>query len=220
MKVIYGKQVYSTLKEVVDPKHTAILVIDFQKDYCSPGGYFDKAGIDISNAQKVLPNMIRLIDEGRKRGVKIVWIQNTTLKNGVGESPAWLYLKAKAGLAEPVPYTLEDDWGQEFVDGLVRQPGEPLVKKHRSSAFVNTDLDLILRSMLVDSVICIGTVTGGCVMMTALNANHYNYYTVVASDCVCSPAGSPWSDLGEPAVNIMRVLLEVVPSDEILKAWA
>ena len=220
MKVIYGKQVYSTLKEVVDPKHTAILVIDMQKDYCSPGGYFDKAGIDISNAQKTLPNMIRLIDEGRKCGAKVVWLQNTTLKDGLSDSPAWLYLKAKAGLAKPVPYTLEGDWGQEFTEGLVRQPGEPLVKKHRSSAFVNTDLDLILRSLLVESVICIGTVTGGCVMVTALNAIHYNYYTVVASDCVCAPTSAPWSDLGEPALNILRIFTEVVPSDEILKVWA
>lgn len=220
MKVIYGKQVYSTLKEVVAPKHTAILVIDMQKDYGSPGGYFDKAGIDITNAQKTLPNMIRLIDEGRKRGAKIVWIQNTTLRDGLSDSPAWLYMKAKAGLSKPVPYTIEGDWGQEFAEGLVMKPDEPLIKKHRSSAFVNTDLDLILRSLLVESVVCTGTITGGCVMLTALNAMHYNYYTVVASDCVCAPASPPWSALGEPALDILRILTEVATSDEILKAWA
>jgi len=220
MKVLYGKQVYSTLQEVVNPKHTAILVIDMQKDYCSPGGYFDKVGIDISNAQKILPNLIRLVDEGRKRGVKIVWIQNTTLKNGLSDSPAWLYLKAKAGLTEPTPYTVEGEWGQQFAEGLVPQPGEPLVKKHRSNAFVNTDLELILRSLLVESVICTGTVTGACVMGTALNALYHNFYSVVASDCVCAPSSPPWSDLGEPALNILKVLSEVVSSDEILKVWA
>jgi nicotinamidase-related amidase len=220
MKVIYGKQVFSTLQEVVDPKHTAILVIDMQKDYCSPGGYFDKAGIDITHAQKTLPNMIRLIDEGRKRGVKVVWIQNTTLKGGLSDSPAWLYLKAKAGLSKPVPYTLDGEWGQEFAEGLVRKPGEPLVQKHRSSAFVNSDLDLILRSLLVESVICTGTITGACVMLTALNAMHYDYYSVTVSDCVCAPSTPPWCDLGEPALNILKVLVEVVTSDEILKAWA
>jgi nicotinamidase-related amidase len=220
MKKIYGKQVYSTLKEVVDPRHTAILVIDMQKDYCSKGGYLDKAGIDLTNGQKTLPRVIKLVDEGRKNGVKIVWIQNTTLKDGLSDSPAWLYLKAKAGLSKPVPYTLEGDWGQEFVEGLVMKPGEPLIKKHRSSAFVSTDLDLILRSLLVESVICAGTITGGCVMMTALNAMHYNYYTVVARDCVFAPAApAAWAALGEPALDIMKLLAEVTTSDEIFKAW-
>lgn len=220
MKEIYGKQVYSTLKEVVNPRHTAILVIDMQKDYCSKGGYFDKAGIDLTNGQKTLPRVIKLVDEGRKNGVKIVWIQNTTLKDGLSDSPAWLYLKAKAGLSKPVPYTLEGDWGQEFVEGLVMKPGEPLIKKHRSSAFVSTDLDLVLRSLLVESVICAGTVTGGCVMMTALNAMHHNYYTVVARDCVCAPAApAAWAALGEPALDIMKLLAEVTTSDEIFKAW-
>jgi nicotinamidase-related amidase len=220
MKEIYGKQVYSTLEEVVNPRHTAILVIDMQKDYCSKGGNFDKAGIDITNGQKTLPKVIKLVDEGRKNGVKIVWIQNTTLKDGLSDSPAWLYLKAKTGLDKPVPYTLEGDWGQEFVEGLVMKPGEPLIKKHRSSAFVSTDLDLVLRSLSVESVICAGTVTGACVMMTALNAMHYNYYTVVPRDCVCAPAApAAWAALGEPALDIMKLLTEVTTSDEIFKAW-
>ena len=220
MKEISGKQVYSTLTEVVNPKHTAILVIDMQKDFCSKGGYFDKAGIDITNGQKTLPRMIRLVDAGRENGVKIVWIQNTTLRDGLSDSPAWLYLKVKAGLSKPGPYTLDGDWGQELAEGLAMKPGEPLVQKHRSSAFVSTDLDLILRSLMVQSVICIGTVTGGCVMMTALNAMHYNYYTVVASDCVCAPAApAVWAALGEPALDIMRLLAEVTTAEEIIKAW-
>ena len=208
------------LREVVDPKHAAILVIDMQNDYCSPGGYFDKAGIDITNAQKTLPNVVRLIEEGRRLGAKVVWIQNTTLKEGLSDSPAWLYLKAKAGLSQPLPYTVDGEWGQEFAESLVPKLSEPIVKKHRSSAFVNTDLDLILRSLLVESVICTGTITGACVMLTALNAMHYNYYSVIASDCVCAPASPPWSDLGEPALRILKVLAEVVTSDDILKAWA
>ena len=216
MKTIFGKQVYESLREVIDPRHTAIVIVDMQKDYCSLDGYFDKAGHDLTAAQEAVPNLIRLIDEGRKRRVKIAWAQNTTLKNGLSDSPGWLYLKARLGLVKPVPYTEEGTWGQEFVDGLEPQLGDLLVKKHRSGAFVSTDLDLILRSNGIESLIVTGTVSHGCVEATARGALDRGYYVVYARDAICSP----WSEMHEAALNYLPLISDVVSTDEIIKIWA
>jgi len=215
MKQIFGKQVYDSLGEVVSPAHTAILVVDMQKDFCSPRGYFDKAGFDITPAQRIMPNIIKLIDEGRKRGARVVWIQNTTLKEGLSDSPAWLYFKAKIGLVKPVPYTQEGTWGQEFAEGLEPQPNEPVVKKHRSSGFVSSDLDLILKSNRVESVIVCGTVSHGCVEFTARAALDRGYYVSLASDCVCSP----FPEMHQAVMKRMPLIFDVITLDELLTAW-
>ena len=140
-----------------------------------------------------------MINEGRKRGVKIVWTQNTTLKDGLSDSPGWLYLKAKVGLVKPVPYTEEGTWGQEFVDGLEPQPDEAVVKKHRSGAFISTDLDVILRANGIESLILTGTVSHGCVEATARGALDRGNYVVFAGDSMCSP----WEDVHIAALKYL-----------------
>jgi nicotinamidase-related amidase len=219
MREIFGKQVYDSLREVVNPKHTAILVIDMQKDFCFPGGYFDKSGLEITAAQEILPNIIRLIDEGRKRGVKIVWIQNTTLKDGLSDSPGWLYQRAKVTTkgATFSEYTVEGTWGQEFVDGLHPQRGEPIIRKHRFSGFYDTDLDLILRSNGIEAVVIIGADTTGAIHSTAMDSCFHNYFTVTVSNCTFSPWGTA---IHEGGLLSMGILMEIATSDDILEAWA
>lgn len=52
---IEGKQVFTTLAELVDPRHTALVVVDMQRDFCIPGGAFDKLGVDISMYPPMIP---------------------------------------------------------------------------------------------------------------------------------------------------------------------
>ena len=66
-------------------------------------------------------------------------------------------------LREPPAYTIPGTWGQQLVDKLCPQPGDAKVDKHRSSAFVGTALDLILRSNGIRTVVVCGVITQGCV---------------------------------------------------------
>jgi ureidoacrylate peracid hydrolase len=59
---------------------------------------------------------------------------------------------------------------------------EPIVTKHRYDAFLNTDLDLILRANRVDTVVLCGVATNVCVETTARAAFVRDYYVVVAED--------------------------------------
>ena len=112
-------------------------------------------------------------------------------------------------------YTVEDTWGQQFCDGLEPQSVEPIIKKHRSSAFVATDLDSVLRSNGIESLIVTGCVTHGCVQATARHGAYNDYYVVVVKDCVASTS----RELHEAALKIMESRLDVVDSQEILNEW-
>jgi len=60
---VEGKAVYITLDEPVAPRHTALVVVDMQRerDFCHPGGAFDLLGIDLSMYPPMIPRLAWLI---------------------------------------------------------------------------------------------------------------------------------------------------------------
>lgn len=93
MREIMGKQIYDSLGEIVNPEHTALLVVDMQNDYCKPGGYMDLLGYaeKVADATKMIPKLVKFLDRARKHGIFVVFIQNCYLPNGLSESPALVY---------------------------------------------------------------------------------------------------------------------------------
>ena len=85
---------------------------------------------------------------------------------------------------DEVEVCLPGTWGAQFVDGIVPQPDEPVVTKHRFSAFVDTGLELMLRARGIKTVILAGVTTNCCVESTAREVAMRDYYLVVAEDCV------------------------------------
>lgn len=213
MKEIWGKQVFETLKEIIDPSHVAVLVIDVQNDYCTEGGYFEKRRFDLSTIKEMLSRLKVFLTKAREKKVPIVFIQQTTHPEGKTESPAWLYFRVKDGKS-PF-YTVDGTWGHNFVEGFQPLNHEPVVKKYRPSAFINTNLELVLRSMEIKSVIVTGVTTQWCVASTARDALFHDYYTVVVSDCVDSYS----TELHECSLKILSSRMDVVDSKEIVKAW-
>src|SRR4051795_5514295 len=85
---IDGKQVFDTLDELVDPQHTALLVIDMQRDFCTPGGAFDQLGVDITMYPPMIPRLAHLIAGARAAGVPVFYVQMTVLPGRISDSPA------------------------------------------------------------------------------------------------------------------------------------
>jgi nicotinamidase-related amidase len=96
---IEGKQVFTELEELVDPRHTALIVVDMQRDFCIPGGAFDELGIDISMYPPMVPRLVRLVEGARAAGVPILYIQMTQLPNRAIESPAQIRFNLRMHLA-------------------------------------------------------------------------------------------------------------------------
>jgi nicotinamidase-related amidase len=213
MREVNGKLVCESLAEVVDLRRTALLVVDVQNDYCAPGGALEREGGDISMTRAVVPNVIQMVDAARRHGVKVVWIQQTSLPGGASDSPAWIYMKRRNGLH--ADRCVDGTWGQRFVDGLRPEGDEPVTKKHRSSGFVGTNLDLVLRSNRIESTVVIGVMTEGCVESTARDAAFSDYYVVLTSDCMASDVLA-WH---EASLLTMGGRHDIVPGREIIQFW-
>jgi nicotinamidase-related amidase len=213
VRQVHGKWVCETLADVVDPSRAALLVVDVQNDYCTPDGGLDREGGDISMTRTVVPEVAAMVEAARRHGVKVVWIQQTWLPGGASDSPAWIYMKRRNGIR--ADRCIDGTWGHQLVDGLAPRPDEPVVKKHRSSGFVGTNLDLILRSSRIETTIVIGVMSEGCVESTARDAAFYDYYVVLTPDCMASDVLA-WH---EASLTTMRGRHDVVPWREIVQLW-
>jgi nicotinamidase-related amidase len=179
------------------------LVIDVQNDFCRD-----------QPRKEMIPRISRLLGPARTAGVKLIFIQNTVLPGGLSDSSSDLSRRRKLGINTDV--TVDGTSGHRIVTELQPLDREPVIRKHRLSALTGTTLDTVLRSQNIQTIVCTGTATHGCVINTAYAAIALNYYVVVVEDCVAS-----WrSDLHEAALFLMRNTINfVVNSDQLIKAW-
>jgi nicotinamidase-related amidase len=213
MKEIMGKMVCETLDEVLDPDRCALLVIDVQNDFMRPEGKIAQAGNDISALEAILPKCAEFLGHARSLGVFVIHVRVTTLPDGRSDSPAML--RAKQLISKSVDFAMEGTWGAEICEECAPLPGEPVVTKHRSSAFTGTNLDMILRSNAVQTVVVIGEQTPGCIEATYRDASYHDYYNVLVEDLVAAYR----QDLHEASLLIQKARHDVCTSAEVLDIW-
>jgi nicotinamidase-related amidase len=120
------------------------------------------------------------------------------------------------GETEPLTYALDGSDGQKFVPGLEPLDGELVVKKYRSSAFWGTNLDLLLRSNGIKSVVMTGCTTEGCVESTARDAMFSDHYVVIVTDAVASDDPAQH----EASMYLMARRFDLATADVVRKLWA
>lgn len=204
-----------TVGAQVAPAHTALLIIDMQKDFCTPGYGAERAGRDLSAAQRAIPSIQRLLYGARAAGAAVAHVGFWTLPDHGSDSDSWLQKRRGATVSSPTLCIADTD-GACFVDELAPIDGEMEIRKHRYSAFTATNLDLLLRARGVRSVIVTGVSTNVCVETTFRAAFELGYYTIVPPDGCAS-----WDQsLHEAALANVRHRFGMTPSvDEILACW-
>ena len=199
------------LQRTLRPRMAALLVVDVQNDFVSPEGSAGKRGEDVSAALAMVPNLLRLINEARRVGLTVVYIRTT--HSEWTDTPSWIYRSSqKSGLNT----CREGTWGAEFYDGIAPLPSERVVIKHRYSAFINTDLNTVLKARNIQSVLVCGVATNVCVETTARDAYIYDYYVTMIDDC--SAAYEAKLHLGT-LENMQRHFGLVASSTEIIETW-
>lgn len=191
MITIDGKEVFTQLEELVDPAHTALLLIDMQRDFVEADGVFGRLGIDVSMYLESMPKLVGLLEKARRASVLVIHIQNTALPDRMSDSAAQIRFNLRMHAASrpggsPLIYTVPGTIGHEFVTELAPLATELVVRKYRSSAFWGTNLDLLLRSNEIKTVVVGGCTTEGCVESTARDAMFSDLYVVIAVDGVAS----------------------------------
>ena len=214
MREVFGKEVLESDEEVLAPGHTALVVVDMQNDFAHPQGYFSAHGIDVGSVFELGPRLAAFVEAARKSGPLVVWVQQTTLPDGRSDSPPWLAFKMRHGFDGQ--YTLEGSWGQTIIEPLRPVPEEPVVRKFRSSAFVGTSLDSVLRANGIRSVVVCGCMTEGCVESTVRDAAFNDYYAGVVEDLVASNTPA----YHEASLLVMRSQFRVLRSERLLAVWS
>jgi len=169
---------------------TAVVVIDMQNAYASPGGYVDLAGFDISGAAATIDRIARVLDTARGAGLPIVYLQNgwdpDYIEAGGPGSPNHYKSNAlKTMRARPDLHgrlLARGGWDYEIVDALAPQPGDIRVHKTRYSAFFNSQLDSVLRARGIRTIVFVGIATNVCVESTLRDAFHLEYFGVMLDD--------------------------------------
>jgi ureidoacrylate peracid hydrolase len=167
-----------TLDAKVCKENAALIVIDVQNDFCHPEGAGGLNGGDVSPQLEMVPRLLKFIDAARAAEVPVIFVR--AIHNKWTTSPA--RTDRRVTNKQHAPTCWEGSWGAEFylVEPL---PGECIVTKHRFSAFINTDLDLILRAQGIKTIIMTGVATTGCVESTARDGFMLDYYMVFVGDC-------------------------------------
>ena len=174
----------------VSVEETAIVVIDMQNAYASPGGYVDLAGFDISGSAGTIGQIAKVLETGRAAGVTIVYLQNgwdaDYVEAGGPGSPNWHKsnaLKTMRDRPELQGQLLaKGGWDYELVGPLAPQPGDIVLHKTRYSAFFNSQLDSTLRARGIRNIVFVGIATNVCVESTLRDGFHLEYFGVMLED--------------------------------------
>jgi nicotinamidase-related amidase len=215
-----GKEVFTELHELVGPEHTALVVVDMQRDFCTPAGAFAQLGVDISMYPPMVPRLVRLVDSARAAGVRVVYVLMTMLPGRASDSPAQIRFNMRMQISAtdgaPLHYTPDGSEGQRLIPELTVHDTDLVVKKYRSSGFWGTNLDMLLRSNGIQTVVVSGCTTEGCVESTARDAMFNDYYVVIAEDCVASDDRAQH----DASLFLMRHRFDMAESEELVREWA
>lgn len=185
----------------LSPRETAVIVVDMQHDFASPDGMFGRAGIPLDGIRSVIEPTRCVLDAAREAGILVVYLTmqfNEDLANlGTANAPNRLrHLAMGVGQQVDAPdgtssrILVRETWNTEIIDELAPHSGDVVIAKHRYSGFFETDLDDVLRSRGITSLIFTGCTTSVCVESTLRDAFYRDYQCLLLTDCCAEAIGS------------------------------
>jgi ureidoacrylate peracid hydrolase len=172
------------------PSQTALIVVDMQNAYASPGGYLELAGFDIGDTATVIEKVRLAVEAARAAGVQVVFFQNgwdaDYVEAGGPGSPNWWKSNALKTMRERPELQgkllAKGTWDYALVDALKPQKGDIVIAKPRYSAFYNTPLDSMLRARGIKNLAFCGVATNVCVESTLRDGFFLEYFGILLED--------------------------------------
>jgi ureidoacrylate peracid hydrolase len=167
-----------------DPAHAALVLVDVQNDFCHPEGSLARSGKDAGAAVAMVPRLIALVGVARAAGVPVIFVR--TEHDETSDTPQWLDRRmVDPGAGPPGRTCRTGSWGAEFYQ-VEPVGGETVITKHRYSAFVGTNLDIVLRARGRTSLLFTGVATEICVESSLRDALFAEYYVSLVDDCAAT----------------------------------
>ena len=154
-------------------KKAALLIIDMQNDFVLEG-----APLRVAQARSVVPKIYGVLAEFRKKRLSVFHILRVHRRDGSDVEIT------RQELFRKHPFAVEGTHGAAVIEELAPWPGEYVIPKIRMSAFIGTELDLMLRNIGVEELVVTGIQTPNCIRTTVFDAIAYNYPVVLVEDAV------------------------------------
>ena len=158
-------------KVAIIMNHQALIVMDMQNGIVN----------GLQQKENVIANNQKAIEHARRNSVAVIFVRVAFTGEYMEVSPnnkMFSQMKAKG-----VPMNKQDE-STQIVEALNRQAKEPLVTKHRLSAFTGSNLEVLLRGLQVDHLVLTGVSTSGVVLSTAVEAADKDYKLTLLSDAM------------------------------------
>jgi nicotinamidase-related amidase len=174
----------------IELAHSALVIIDMQRDFLEPGGFGAALGNDVMRLQSAVAPCRAVLAAARAHGVLVIHTREGHRPDLTDAPPH----KVERGdpamrIGAPGPMgriLVRGEPGHDIIADLYPQAGEPVIDKPGKGAFYQTDLDLMLRNRAIDTLLVCGVTTEVCVNTTVREANDRGYRCIVLADCCAS----------------------------------
>ncbi|MGA2550624.1 MAG: cysteine hydrolase [Burkholderiaceae bacterium] len=169
-----------------DPAHTALIVIDMQRDFVEPGGFGASLGNDVSRLEAIVPTVFALLETCRAHGIAVIHTREGH-RPDLSDCPPAKRLRGSPSLriGDPGPMgrvLITGEPGNNIVAQLAAKPGELVIDKPGKGAFYATPLEQVLRAREITHLIFAGVTTEVCVQTTMREANDRGYNGLLIED--------------------------------------
>ncbi|WP_109478889.1 cysteine hydrolase [Paraburkholderia sp. C35] len=173
-----------------EPAHTALVVIDMQRDFIEPGGFGEALGNDVSLLAGIVPDVAKLLSFAREQGWHVVHTRESHAPD-LSDCPPAKRLRgkpnARIGDVGPMGRILvRGEPGNAIVDELAPIAGEIVIDKPGKGAFYATRLGEELAMRSVTHLVFAGVTTEVCVQTTMREANDRGYECLLIEDATAS----------------------------------
>ena len=208
----------------LDLDRTALLVVDMQNAFASPGGMLDLAGIDVRPARDAIANASLVCEAARAAHIPVIYLTigypaDLSTAGGLDSPNPQKELALRLMRERPELHgklLTFGTWDFAVVDELVPQAGDVVIVKSRYSGFHGTGLDSVLRSRGVRNLLMAGIASNVCVESTLRDAYFLEYWPVMLGDATM--AAGPAEIQAATLYNVKTFFGWVANSEDVATA--
>lgn len=199
---------------------SALLIIDMQRDFLQPGGFGSSLGNDVSKLRRAVVPCQALLSAARAHGLTVIHTREGH-RADLSDAHPHKVLRgdpaSRIGADGPMGRILiRGEPGQDIIEELYPIPGEVVIDKPGKGAFYQTDLELILTTRGIDTLLVCGVTTEVCVHTTIREGNDRGYRCIAVADC-CASYFDLFHDIGLQMIKAQGGIFGwVTDSDAVL----
>ena len=198
----------------------ALLVVDVQNGFMSKGGSYDLLGMKVSNYQQIIPKLKELISICKKYNVPIFYTQAVRESSGIDllTKTHRILPKSREERIKKRPICVRGTWDAKIVDEVKPTNKDHVVIKRRDSAFQDTETEVWLNSLKVNTLIFCGIDTSICVETSLRDGFNKGYDIMLISDATASANLRHYKTTIEHVKEYYGLVMKVKEIKEVMEA--